>query len=151
GRLLARTGRVGQLVLGALALCDERGDALVEPAPLLRGRRAARLRLGAAPGEAGEGERRDRRLQLPDLDPELLGALGRGRLQGERAQPLAYLLLEVAGALDLHGDTRKLQLGAVPPALEAAETGRLLDQLAALGRLRVEHGLDSALRDHRAE
>ena len=36
-------------------------------------------------------------------------------------------------------------------ALEAAEAGRLLDQLAPLGRLRVEHRLDAALRDHRAQ
>ena len=48
-------------------------------------------------------------------------------------------------------DARELQLGAVPAALEAAETGRLLDQLAPLGRLRVEHRLDAALRDHRAQ
>ena len=150
-RLLARAGRVGQLLLGALALGDQRGDALVERAPLLDARRAPQLCLGAPLGEAREVERRDRRLQASDLDPELLRALGRGRLQRERAQALAHLVLEVARALDLHRDPRELQLGAVAAALEAAETGRLLDQLAPLGRLRVEHRLDAALRDHRAQ
>ena len=48
-------------------------------------------------------------------------------------------------------DARELQLGAVAAALEAAEPGRLLDQLAPLRRLRVEHRLDAALRDDRAQ
>ena len=62
-----------------------------------------------------------------------------------------HLVLEVARALDLDGDARELQLGPVPAALEAPEAGRLLDELAPLRRLRVEHGLDAALRDHRAQ
>ena len=82
---------------------------------------------------------------------ELLGALGRGRLQRERTQALAHLVLEVAGPVDLNGDARELQLGAMLAALEAPEAGRLLDQLAPLGRLRVEHGLDAPLRDDRAQ
>ena len=53
--------------------------------------------------------------------------------------------------LDLHGDARELQLGAVAAALEAAEPGRLLDQLAPFLRLRVEHRLDAPLGDDGAE
>ena len=45
GRLLARTGGIGQLLLGPLALGDERGDLLVEHAALLGGRDAAPLGL----------------------------------------------------------------------------------------------------------
>ena len=150
-RLLARARGIGQLLFGLLALGDEGGDLLVEHAALLGGRDAAALCLRATLGEAHEVERRDRRLQAGDLDAELLGALGRGRLQGKRAQPLLDLVLEVAGALDLDADARELQLGAVLAALEAAEPGRLLDQLAPLLRLRVEHRLDAALRDDRAQ
>ena len=43
----------------------------------------------------------------------------------------------------------ELQLRAVAAALELAEPGRLLDQLAPLLRLRGEHGLDLALADDR--
>ena len=67
-----------------------------------------------------------------DLAAQLLGPLGRGRLERERPQPLLDLGLEVAGALDVGRDPRELQLGTVPAALEAAETGGLLDELAPL-------------------
>ena len=85
-----------------------------------------------------------------DLAAQLLGALGRGRLERERPQPLLDLGLEVAGALDVGRDARELQLGTVPPALEAAETGGLLDELAPLLRLAAEDLLDAALADDRA-
>ena len=151
GRLLARAGRIGELLLGPLALGDERGDPLVEHATLGGRLGAACIGLAATLGEPREVEGRDRRLQAGDLEPELLGPLGSGRLERERPQALLHLVLEVAGALDLDADARELQLGAVAAALEAAEAGRLLDQLAPLVRLRVEHGLDTALRDDRAE
>ena len=48
-----------------------------------------------------------------DLAAQLLGPLGRGRLERERAQPLAHLVLEVARPLDLRRDAGELQLGAV--------------------------------------
>ena len=86
-----------------------------------------------------------------DLDAELLGALGRGRLQRERTEALAHLVLEVARALDLSRDAGELELGAVAAALETAEPRGLLDELAPLGRLRREHRLDPALRDDRAQ
>ena len=88
-------------------------------------------------------------LQALELTPELLGPFGRARLQRERAQTLAHLVLEVAGALDLHIDPRQLELSAVPPPLEAAEPGRLLDERAPLGRLGGEDLLDAALADDR--
>ena len=90
-------------------------------------------------------------MQAGNLDPELLGALGGGGLERERPEPLLDFFFEIARAVDLDRDPGELQLGPVPAPLEPAEAGRLLDQLAPLGRLRVEHGLDTALRDHRAE
>ena len=142
---------VGQLLLGRLALGDQGRDLLVE-GPSLRGSGdAPPLGLGASLREAGEIERRDRGLQPSDLDAELLCPLRRCRLQRERPQPLLHLVLEVAGALDLDRHACELQLRAVAAALEAPEPGRLLDQLAPLLRLRVEHRLDPALRDHRAQ
>ena len=80
-RLLARARRVGELLLGVLALGDERGDLLVERAPFRGGCGAAALGLRATLGELREVERRDCRLQPRDLDAELLGALRGRRLQ----------------------------------------------------------------------
>src|SRR5581483_3265739 len=82
----------------------------------------------------------DARAQLGELAAQLLGALRRRSLQRERTQALLHLCLEVARALDL---------GAVPARLEAAEPGSLLDQRAALLRLRREDRLDLALPDDR--
>ena len=144
-RLLAGSGRVGELFLGAFPLGDERVDLPVERAPLLGRRGTTPFGLGAALCQALEVERRDRRLQAGDLDPELLGALGGGRLERERPQPLLDFFFEIARAIDLDRDPGELQLGPVPAPLEPAEAGRFLDQLAPLGRLRVEHGLDTAL------
>ena len=107
------------------------------------------LGLGPALVRSGEVELGDPRAQPRDLAGELLGPLGGGRLQRERAQPLAHLRLDVARALDLDRDPRELQLRAVAAPLELAEPGRLLDQLAALLGLRGEHRLDLALADDR--
>ena len=63
-----------------------------------------------------------------DLDRELLGPLGRGRLERERAQPLAHLLLDVPRALDLGRDARELELRAMSAPLELPEAGGLLDE-----------------------
>ncbi len=90
-------------------------------------------------------------MQPGKLLAELRGALGRGRLERERPQALAHLGLDVARALDLRCDSRKLQLGAVAAPLEAAEARGLLDELAPLGRLRAQYRLDASLRDHRAQ
>src|SRR5205085_2277054 len=90
------------------------------------------------------------RPQPGDLAAELLGPLGRGRLQREGPQPRLHLGLEVAGALDLDPDPRELQLGPMAPALELAEAGRVLDQRAPLLGLAREDLLHAALADHRA-
>ena len=87
--------------------------------------------------------------QPGDLDRELLGALGRGRLERQRAQALAHLGLDVARALDLDRDARELELGAMLASLELAQTGRLLDERPPILRLRGEDGVDLALRDDR--
>ena len=88
-------------------------------------------------------------LRLLELAAELLGPLGRARLQRERAQALPHLVLEVARALDLHVDSRELELGAVPAALEPAEARGLLDERPPLGRLGGEDLLHAALADDR--
>ena len=92
---------------------------------------------------------RDPRPQARELDHELLRAFRRRRLERERPEPLPNLRLDVAGALDLDGDTRELELGAVTAGLEAAEAGSLLDQRTPLGRPRREDRLDLALADDR--
>ena len=83
------------------------------------------------------------------LAAQLLGALGRGRLQRERAETLLHLRLDVACALDLDRDARELQLGAMLAPLEPPEPRRLLEQLAPFLRLRAEDLLDTALADDR--
>ena len=120
----------------ALAPGDARGRL-----PLLR-------RLAALIG-GREVELRDAGSQPGDLLGELLGALGRRRLQGERAQPLPHLGLDVAGPLDLNRDPVQLQLGPVTAALELAEPGRFLHELPPLVRLGGEHRFDLALADDR--
>ena len=83
---------------------------------------------------------------MPD---ELLRALGRGRLQGKRPEPLAHLFLDIARTLDLDRHATELQLGAVLAPLEAAEPRGLLDERAPLFRLRREDLLDTSLPDDR--
>src|SRR4051812_10969776 len=88
-------------------------------------------------------------MKARDLATELLGTLGRGRLQRERPEPLAHLGLDIARTLDLDGDTRELQLRAVPAGLEPPEPGRLFDECTPLGRTRSEDRLDLPLADDR--
>ena len=140
-----RAGRVGQLDLGALALAEDR------PEPLLRApsreRRApydARLPLRgghrAPQGRAARSALAGRRSRR-----ELLRALRRRRLERERPEALAHLLLDVARALDLRRDARELQLGAMPAALELPEPGCLLDERSAVLGPRGEHRVDLSL------
>ena len=118
---------------------------------LLRGGRgrAARVDLVEPDVERGEIELGDAGVETRDLAAELLGALGRGRLQRERPEPLSHLGLDVARALHLDRDARELQLGSMSPRLEAPEPGGLLDERAPLGRTRREDRLDLALADDR--
>ena len=83
--------------------------------------------------ERGEVELGDAGVERGDLAAELLGPLGRCRLQRERPEPLPHLGLDVARALDLDRDARELQLGAMAARLETTEPGRLLDERAPLG------------------
>src|SRR5581483_5574599 len=133
----------------AAALREHRFEPLVRPAPCKRRCCPALGRLGEPVVERGEIELCDTRAQLGELAPKLLRALGRRRLQRERAQPLAHLGLEVARALDLDGDARELELGAVLARLEAAEAGSLLDEGAPLLRPGGEDRLDLPLADDR--
>ena len=148
-RLLARTGSVGELLFRAAAFGEHGLEPLFGGA---LGKRCRRTPLGcfAEPlVERREIDLGDARAQLGELAAQLLGALRCRCLQRERTQALLHLCLEVARALDLDRDARELELGAVPARLEAAEPGGLLDQRAALLRLRREDRLDLALPDDR--
>ena len=148
-RLLARTCRVGELLLRLPALGEEHLESLLHSAPPGAGRAPPPFELRETLLEPSEVELRDARAQAADLDRELLRPLGRRRLERERPEPLLDLRLDVAGALDLERDSRELQLGAMAASLEAAEPGRLLDQSPPLGRPRREDRLDLALADDR--
>ena len=124
-------------------------QALRRAASRQGGRGPPLVRLRAPLGDRGEVEVCNPRAEPRHLEPQLLGALGRRRLQRERPEALLHLRLDVTSPLDLDPDARQLQLGAVPAALELAEPGRLLDQCAPVFRLRGEHGVDFPLRDDR--
>ena len=64
---------------------------------------------------------------------EFGGALGGGRLERERPEPLAHLVLDVPCALDLRRDACELQLRAVTATLELAESCRLFDEGSSNG------------------
>src|SRR5262249_36993178 len=135
-RLFAHAGRIGQLLLGLLAFGDQACDPLVERAACPSRGLPPRVGFGAPLRETPQIERCDGGPEACDLACELLCASRGGRLEGQRPETFADLVLEIAGALDLHGDPRELQLRAVTAALETAEPGRLLDELAPLLRLR---------------
>ena len=146
---LARTRCVRELDLRALPLAEHGLESLLRRAPRERGGGAALVCLGAACVERGEVEPRKPRPKCRDLADELLRPLGRGCLEGERAQALAHLLLDVAGALDLRRDARQLELRAMSAPLELPEAGGLLDQRPAILGLRGEHRVDLSLADDR--
>ena len=148
-RRLARAGGVGELDLGALTLGENGLEPLLRRPPGKRGRGATLLRLRPASLEGLEVEPGDARAQRCDLEPQLLRALGSGRLERQRPEPLAHLLLDVPRPLGLSGDPGELELRPVTTALELSEAGRLLDEGAAVGRLRREHGVDLSLADDR--
>src|SRR6185436_6054630 len=148
-RRLAAAGGVGELLLGGVALGEERRQLLLRAPAAQPGGGLPLLRLGTPRLRPAQVELCDAGAQADDLVGELLRALGGRRLQRERAQPLPHLRLDVARALDLDPDAVQLQLRAVLPPLELPEPGRLLDELAPLLRLRREHGLDLALADDR--
>ena len=152
-RGLPLPGRVGQLLLCGVTLGEQRGQLLLRAAAADRRRGLALLGGGPARVGRGEIELGDPSAQPGDLPRELLRPLGRSCLQRQRPQALPHFGLDVPCALDLDPDTVQLQLCAVLSPLELAQAGRLLDELAALLRLRGKHRLDLALahdRVHRA-
>ena len=140
-------GRLGEALLRLPPLAENALQALVVSAALLRRGRVPLLHLGEALLDAVELGGRQTRLQPFDLVPELFGPLRGGRLERQRPQTLAHLVLEIAGPLDLGLDARELELRAVAAPLELAETGRLLHQRTPLARLRGEDLLHAALAD----
>ena len=146
---LPRARSVGELVLGDRPLGEQRVEPRLGAAPPERGRIATLFRLGSPGIGVLQVELGDARAERRDLHRELLGALGGGRLQRQRTQALPYLLLDVPRPLDLHRHAGELQLCAMPATLELAETGGLLDERAAILRLRGEHLLDLPLADDR--
>ncbi len=97
----------------------------------------------------GEIELRDARAERGDLERELLGALGSGRLERKWAKALAHLLLDITSALDLERDPSELELRAMPASLELPQPCGLLDERSPVLGLRGEHLLDLALADDR--
>ena len=104
----ARCGR--ELLLDAVALGEQRLEPLAGALALERRRRAPLLDLGQPLVDPGQVELGQARPQARDLAAQLLGPLGRGRLQRERPQPRLHLGLEVARALDL--DLRRARASA---------------------------------------
>ena len=129
-RGLARSGRTRELRLRALPVAEDGREPLLGRPPGERGRGAALLGSGPALVERREVDSRDPRPKRHDLPREPLRPLRGGRLQRERPEALAHLLLDVARALHLRRDPRELELGAVASPLELAEARSLLDESA---------------------
>jgi hypothetical protein len=91
----------------------------------------------------------DPRPQFIGLALKLGGALGRFGLALQGAQPGAGLALHVHRPLQVVAGPIELQLGAVAALAVLAEPGGLLDQQAAVARLRADDRLDLPLADHR--
>jgi len=148
-RLFALPRGVGELLLRSAALGEDSVELLLRGATCEPRCALALVGVRDPLVERDEVELCDARAQLRELAAQLLGALGRRRLEREGTQPLLDLVLEVARAIDLRGDPRELQLGAMPARLEAAEPGGLLDEGAPLLRLRRKDRLDLPLADDR--
>ena len=130
-----------------MALGEQPAQRVVSALALELGRALPLLDLGQPLLDALELGRGNAAAEPLELDAKFLRPLSGGRLKRERTQALPHLVLEVTGPLGLDLDAGELQLGAMAAALELAETGRLLDQRAPLGRLRGEDLLDPALAD----
>ena len=131
---LASPGGVGQLDLRTLAVGEDGREPVLRRATGERGGAPPFLRLGAPLVERPEVDPRDPCMQLDDLACELLGTLRGGRLQRQRTEPLAYLVLDVPCPLHLRRDPCELQLGAVPATLELPETCSLSRRAPACPR-----------------
>ena len=124
----------GELALGLRAAGGDLGQAGGGRVALGAGGGQIVLALAARSPRLGQCRGQQAQARLGDLAPERLGALGGRGLQLERAQAGAQLALDVARALEIGRDARELGLGALPPPLELAQPGGLLDQAAALVR-----------------
>ena len=147
GRLLVPAGGLLELLLCPPALCQDALEALVTPPALLHGPGTLPFQPGESVLEGGQPAGEEARPDPVDLDGELLGSLGRGRLKRQRAQPLACLVLERPCLVGLDRHAGELQLGPVTAMLETPEPCRLLDQRPPFGRLRRQHLLDPPLAD----
>ena len=147
--------------LGALAVAGgelllDRGAAAVDLGQLGLDRVALRARLGGAALGAGEAlvvgaqlGREHPRPQLVRVALEPRVDVGGLRLALQRPQAAAGLALDVEGAVEVVLGALELELGAAAALAVLAEPGGLLDQQAAVARLRVDDLLDPALADHR--
>src|SRR5204862_1823334 len=106
--------------------------------PALFDRRQPRIDLGQV-------ELSQPRAQPGDVAAELLRPLGRAGLQRARPEPSLDLRLEIARPLDLQLHARELQLRPLPPLLELAEPGRVLEQHSPLLGLARKDLLDLPL------
>ena len=146
---LAPPGCVCELLLRAAALQQDVLEPRLRALALEPRRRPALLDAGRPLLLHGEVELRDSSLEAGDLAAQLLGPLRRSRLERERPQAFPDLVLEVAGALDLGGHPRQLQLRSVATPLETAQPRRLLEQRPPLGGLARQDLLDAPLADDR--
>src|SRR5262249_60116253 len=121
GRPFAAAGDRGELPPAPPAPSQQRPEPLFVFFPPPHAAPRPPFRILGPLAELGEVDSGDPCAQAGDLPSQLLGALRRGRLQRERPEPLRHLSLQVARALDLLRDPRQLELGAMPPALEATE------------------------------
>ncbi len=103
-RLLALPCSVGELLFRTSALLEHGLELLLRRAPRHQRRGTPAAGFVEALVERLEIELGDACPQLRELAAQLLRALGGGRLQRKRTQPLLHLVFEVARALDLHAD-----------------------------------------------
>src|SRR5262249_52957964 len=140
---------VRELLLRTPTLFEERVELLVRVFAREHRCRAPALAVLQPFAQLGEVELGDARAQRRDLAAQLLGALGRRRLERERSQTLLHLASACAGALALVRAARELELGAVLPTLEAPRAARLFEQLSPPPGLRAEDLPPPALADDR--
>ena len=152
GRALGRVDRV-LLRLHLEALGAELGlaDAEREAAAVDLGLDAVELRLDHASRDRQlhPAMRRDEELEVADLGAVALVALGLLGLPLERGEAPLDLVDDVADAQQVLPRLVHLPLGGLLLGLELRDAGRLLDEVAAIGRLGRDDEADAALLDDR--
>ena len=124
--------------------CSQRARSSCRPAssPL------ARRQLGVDGADLA-GQQPAARLRQVGLDAAQL--LGGARLAAQRRELRADLALQQIGAFQVAAHLAELELGALAPPLERAQSGGLLDLVAPVLRLAGEERLDLALTDDRVQ